>query len=381
MLSLDVGGLEHVVLDLVREGLAAGQDVSVVCLERAGTLAGRVEAVGGSVTSINKRPGLSLRTVRDLRRVLSGIGPHVIHTHQLGALVHVRASFFGRARPIVVHTEHGKHYSRSRSNRILGRFGSGGVDRFFCVSQDVAAEVGDCRVAPSPIIHVVPNGIDTKRFADDSGSHDIRGELGIPAGAQIIGTVGRLAEIKGQDLLIQGFAQIIKQCPAAHLLLVGDGPMRAELQELTQKLDVADRVYFAGYRADPAPLVRAMSVFALTSRSEGMPLSVLEAWAAGVPVVASRVGGLTELVGQNSTGLLFESGNVQEFAASVVRVLRDEKLRRELIAAARDRVQREFDVRVMAGRYAECYLSLVSSDWHTGQLPVARSNGIAPGPA
>lgn len=377
VLSLEVGGLEHVVLDLVRQGLAAGQDVSVLCVERTGALAPQVEALGAPVVCIDKVPGLSPRSVRDLRRAFAGIRPDVIHTHQLAALAYVRASFLARHRPVVVHTEHGKHYSGRWRNRLLGRFGSGGVDRFFCVSADVAAEVRQCHVARSAIVQVVPNGIDTARFSDDHGSRDIRAELNIPAGARVVGTVGRLAEIKRQDLLIQGFAEISKACPDTHLLLIGDGPMRADLQELARKLNLADRVHFAGYRADPAPFVRSMSVFALTSRSEGMPLSVLEAWAAGVPVVASRVGGLPELIRQDSTGLLFESGSAPEFAASVLRVLGDGKLRGDLIAAARRRVQTEFDVRVMAARYAEFYHSLASTKAAPRRRAAARERELS----
>lgn len=362
VLSMDVGGLEHVVLDLLRQGRAAGHDLTVICLERPGALAPSVEALGATVLSIGKKPGLSLQPVIYLRRALLRIRPHIIHTHQLGALVHVRAAFYGRRRPRVVHTEHGKHYARRWRNRILGRFGSGGADRFFCVSEDVAAEVRKAGVASASMVSVVPNGIDTSRFANDASRRDIRKELGIPADAPIIGTVGRLAEIKRQDILIRGFAQVARQFLNAHLVLVGDGPMAEPLRQLAAESGVADKVHFAGYQADPAPFVRSMTIFALTSRSEGMPLSVLEAWAAGIPVVASRVGGLTELIRQNSTGLLFENGNVAEFAASVVRLLQDEELRRGIISAARHRVQREFDVRGMAERYHQCYRTLVAVD-------------------
>lgn len=361
VLSMDVGGLERVVLDLVREGRAAGQQLTVVCLEHPGALAPQIESLGVNVLSTGKRPGLSLRTVANLRRVLLNLRPDIIHTHQLGALAHVRAAFYGRKRPAVVHTEHGKHYAQRRRNRLLGRFGSGGADRFFCVSGDVAAEVRNCRVAPACRISVVPNGIDVAKFAYPKDDRNVRKELGISDDAPIIGTVGRLAEVKRQDILIRGFVEIARQFPKAHLMLVGDGPLGGQLRGLAADLGVAEKVHFAGYQAEPAAFVRAMNVFALTSRSEGMPLSVLEAWAAGVPVVASRVGGLTELIGQNSTGLLFDNGDVTGFSDSVVRLLRDGDLRQEIITAARHRVETEFDLRVMAGRYHTAYLALADA--------------------
>jgi glycosyltransferase involved in cell wall biosynthesis len=361
VLSLDVGGLERVVLDLLRQGHEAGQKLSVVCLERTGDLATQAKSLGAEIICLNKAPGLSLRVARELRQVLSESCPDVIHTHQLAALVYVRASLLGRHRPPVVHTEHGKHYAHRRRNRWLGRFGAGCVDRFCCVSGDVAREVQQCRVARRDVVCVVPNGVDTSHFKRQTDTSAIRAGMNIPDSAPLIGTVGRLAEIKRQDVLIRGFAQVREQLGHAHLLLVGDGPMRATLQRLANELNVGDAVHFAGYQSDPGQYLQAMNVFALTSRSEGMPLSVLEAWAAGVPVTASRVGGLPELITHGATGLLFESGNAVECSACLLQLLQDASLRQQIIAAAHDRVESEYDVKVMAGRYARSYDNLIDA--------------------
>ena len=130
----------------------------------------------------------------------------------------------------------------------------------------------------------------------------------------MIGTVGRLDEIKRQDLLIRAFGAVRARFPEVHLLLVGDGPRRDELRGLAEGLGLSDCVHFTGYQAEPEKSLQAMDLFALTSRSEGMPLSVLEAWAAGLPVVASRVGGLPELIEHGQTGLLFAPDDETELA-------------------------------------------------------------------
>jgi glycosyltransferase involved in cell wall biosynthesis len=175
----------------------------------------------------------------------------------------------------------------------------------------------------------------------------------------VVGTVGRLAEIKRQDLLLRAFAEVRKACPDARLLLVGDGPERAGLEALAAALGVADAVRFAGYQQEPEPYLRLMDVFALTSRSEGMPMSLLEAWAARVPVVASRVGGIPELVEDGRTGLLFDFPDTAGLASHLGRLLADPGLARELADAGRQAVEARFDQRAAARAYGAHYAELL----------------------
>jgi glycosyltransferase involved in cell wall biosynthesis len=259
-----------------------------------------------------------------------------------------------------VHTEHGKHYAHSLKARILGRFGARYTQRFFCVSNDVAQEVRSCRVASAGKIAVVYNGIRTDHFRPRTASAELRARYGIPADALVLGTVGRLAEIKRQDILIRGFAKLRSQVPNLHLLLVGDGVMREPLSDLAADLGIGEFVHFAGYQSDTASYLGLMSVFALTSRSEGMPLGILEAWAAGVPVVASRVGGVPELIEHDRNGLLFDAGDVDGFAATSGRLFNDPVLREELRTSALQGVRRDFDLRTMAHRYDQEYRRLLS---------------------
>src|SRR5262249_55707283 len=186
--------------------------------------------------------------------------------------------------------------------------GVGGGGRYFCVSADIAREVRAHGIVPPGKVALIPNGIDTDRFAraEPAGPGD---GLDFRRSDRVIGTVGRLTEIKRQDVLIRAFARVAARHPESRVLLVGDGPLRAVLEALAAPLGVGDRVTFAGYRDRPERFLRLMDVFALTSRSEGMPLAILEAWAAGLPVVASRVGGIPEVVADGRTGLLFPAGD------------------------------------------------------------------------
>lgn len=361
VLSLDVGGLERMVLDLVREGTRLGQQVSVACLERRGTLAPAVEAMGARVVCVDKPAGLRPGAIGRLAMAFRELRPDVVHTHQVGALAYAGPAALAVGGP-VVHTEHGKHYASRARTRLLGRLAGRFVARFLCVSSDIAAEAEACRIVPRRKIGVVANGVDTARFATRSGRESTRAELGIAPEAIVVGTVGRLNEVKRQDRLIRAFARVHATSPTARLLLVGDGVLMADLRRLAADLNIESGVHFAGYQTEPERFLGAMDLFALTSRSEGMPLAILEAWAAGVPVVASRVGGIPEMIADGQTGLLFDPEDENALVASIHRLIADGGLRDAIVAAGRALVVEKYDVRVMAANYERHYRELLTTE-------------------
>jgi sugar transferase (PEP-CTERM/EpsH1 system associated) len=359
VLSMDIGGLESIVLDLVRESSRVGQRVAVACIERTGALAAQVEALGAPVACVHKRPGLRLETIGRLVSVLRELRPAVVHTHQIGALFYAGPAARRARVPVVVHTEHGKHYGERRRTRWVGRLAARHAARFLCVSEDIAAAAEFHRIVPRSKIHVVPNGIDMDRFRDRIDSGQVRQSLGISSDAPLIGTVGRLSEIKRQDILIRAFQLVLRRVPDAHLLIVGDGPAMGELRELVASLHIGARVHFVGYQPRPEAYLHAMDVFALSSRSEGMPLAVLEAWAGGVPVVATRVGGLPELIDDASTGVLVDFGDNDALAGALCDLIADTGFARRLGEAGKDRVESLFSLRRMADEYQRHYVELL----------------------
>jgi glycosyltransferase involved in cell wall biosynthesis len=229
----------------------------------------------------------------------------------------------------------------------------------FAVSADIRRELRDCGiVSPAKVMHV-PNGVDAARFALDDDPAQMRSEYGLPARGPVIGTVGRLTALKRQDVLLNGFARL--DHPTARLLIVGDGPAREELVNLAARLGITDRVVFAGYRERPERALAAMDVFALTSDSEGMPLAILEAWAAGKPVLATRVGGVPELVADGRTGVLFPAGDDAALAYRLNRLLADVPAAAAMGAAGRALVRERYDTRAMAATYLGHYRDLLRS--------------------
>ena len=214
---------------------------------------------------------------------------------------------------------------------------------------------------PGRKVVVVPNAIDTAAFATKGDCVSLRRELGIPPGVPVIGTLGRLNEVKSQDVLIRSFAEISNYSPKPHLLLVGDGPERHRLQQLAEDLGISDRVQFAGYQSRPEQFLHVMDIFALPSRLEGMPLAILEAWAAGLPVVASRVGGVPKMIAQGQTGLLFDSGDEAALTEAMDHLLAHPDEAQRLGEAGREYVRSRFDLRVMAQTYERHYRDLLRS--------------------
>lgn len=357
VLSLDVGGLERIVVDLIRAGPALGQVVSVACLERAGTLADEAERLGARVLVAGKSPGLRPSGAARMRSVLRELRPDVLHTHQIGALLYAGPASWSLGRPPILHTEHGKHYHARRRTRMIGRLAGRFAAHFLAVSADIAAEVADHRIVPRRKLGVVPNGIDVDRFGGDDrpGTAALRARFAIPADAPVVGTVGRLCEVKRQDRLIRAFRNLEGIDPEPHLLLVGDGPLRASLAGLARELGVADRVHFAGYQSHPELFLSIMSVFALTSQSEGMPLSIIEAWAAGLPVVATRVGGVPEMIEEGRTGLMVEPDDEVGLAARIATLIGDRDRARSLAHAGRAIARERFSLQAMAGAYDRLY--------------------------
>ena len=367
VLSLDCGGLERLVVNLVREGRRCQQRVSVVCIERPGRLAPAVEAEGAEVFSLGKPPGRSAAAIQQAALLLQRLQPDVIHTHQIGALWYLGQAARPQRIP-VLHTEHSDHVAHARGwlaklkVRWQWRTTARYARRFCCVSDDVARSVRRYGTVPRKKVEVVPNGIDLAGYDATAGSAGIRSELGLPAGTLVIGTVGRLVEVKCQDLLIAAFAQLCERGrhPQTRLLIIGDGPERGRLETLARRLNVHEQTVFAGYQAQPERMLRAMDLFVLTSRHEGMPLALLEAWAAGLAVVSSAVGSIPQTVMHGISGMLFPSGDVAALTDTLERLLDAPWIISQLGRRGRARVEARYSLERMAAAYRQHYEALVA---------------------
>jgi glycosyltransferase involved in cell wall biosynthesis len=357
--SLDIGGLEHVVVALASAQAAQGHDVGIVCLWRTGALAPRASAAGIRVACADKRTGVDLPALRRLRGlVLRDRAPDVLHTHNPMAHYYAVAATLGRRIPCIVNTRHG-----------MGAAGSGArLERLYRLSLrrtdhavSVCAAARDRFVADGVIpawqASVVPNGTALERFTvrSDAASNRLKSELALPAGAVVFGTVGRLNEAKQQHLLLLALRRLLDRGMPAALVIAGDGPLRGALDQLTGELALSAHVRLLGARDDVPALLAAMDVFVLPSRTEGWSLALVEASAAQLPIIASRVGGNPEIVRDGVTGLLVPSGDVEALAGAMAALGADADRRAAAGRSAREWALREASLATMRDRYAALY--------------------------
>jgi glycosyltransferase involved in cell wall biosynthesis len=363
VLSLDVGGLERVVLALIREGRRRGQRVSVVCVEKPGALADDARAAGAEVVSLDKSPGRRAEYVGRAADLLARLRPNVVHTHQIGAAWYLGPGAAARQIP-VLHTEHGNQFARDGGwaarlkSRLFYHRASRWVGRFCCVSAEIAAAVTRWGTVPRKLVEVVPNGIDTAVADGLPTPAEAKAAIGLPPDAVVVGTVGRLNEVKRQDRLLRAAAELRPRFPTLRLVIVGDGPERSHLETLAGELGLADITTFAGFQPKPELYLRAMDVFALTSRSEGFPVSILEAWAVGVPVVCTAVGGIPDVVADGETGLLVPQEDVAGLTTALARPLADREFAAKLSAAGAEAVRRKYSLTSVAAEYERTYRQL-----------------------
>lgn len=213
------------------------------------------------------------------------------------------------------------------------------------------------------IRRIIPNGIDAKAIAEGVKKVDRRAKrrsLGVAEDAVVIGNVGRLAEQKGQAFLIRAFAKILAREPKAHLVIVGWGPLEDELRALAKELLVSHRVLFAGKRLDVGELLATFDVFAFSSVHEGQGIAILEAMAAGVPVVTTAVDGIPDMVKHEASGLLVPPRDPDAIEAAVMRLLGDPALSAKIVEGARRVAFEEFSIEAAGKAYGELYEELLA---------------------
>ncbi|KYF93365.1 glycosyltransferase [Sorangium cellulosum] len=366
VLSLNVGGLERVVLRLL-ERTARDRFAPIVCaLEEPGALAEELARLGVPLVVLPRRPGLDPGLPVRLSAWLRREGIRLVHTHNpgphlygaLAAGLARAASLPGRGGgPRVIHTKHGRNYPKQKRKVLVNRLAAALTDRVVAVSDDaraVAIEVE--RVDPAKVVTIL-NGVDTDVFRPgDAGA--ARARLGVPASGYHVGCVARLSPEKDHATLLAAFARLREVRPDAHLTLIGDGPLRPALEEQAARLGLGGAVAFTGTRGDVAELLPAFDVFALASLTEGISLTLIEAAAAGLPIVATRVGGNPEIIEEGSTGLLVSPGAPEPLGAALEAVAVRED-RAAMGERGRARVIERFGLDQMVRAYEELYAEVL----------------------
>jgi glycosyltransferase involved in cell wall biosynthesis len=314
------------------------------------------------------RPGRDLVALGKLVRLLRRLRPDLVHTHtaKAGALGRVAARLAGV--PLIAHTFHGHvlegYFSPARTRlfvqieRGLARI----TDRIITVSPRVRDDLLARGVGRPDQMEVVPVGLDLARLLHGPASPPrLREQLAIPSRAPLLGIVGRLVPIKDHPTLFQALALLQTPGPAPHLIVAGDGERREALKGLAQDLGLASRIHFLGWRNDLEAILSELDVVICCSKNEGTPVALIEAMAAGVPVLSTEVGGVGDLIVHGETGWLVPSGDPDALARGIRELLADPERRARPLAAARAAVLARHDVKGLIHRMDALYTSVIAA--------------------
>lgn len=355
--NLNRGGLERVVIDLIAVQQAAGHRCQVVCLFERGALAAELDAHGVPVIACGKRSGFDLAAVRRMRAAIRAHGTEVLNTHNSMAHYYAAIATLGlRLRRI--NTRHSMGVSAHHRRRDwLYRASMLGTDAVIAVSRASCEAALAQHLVPADKAVAIPNGIPIGAFRSRSAEarQRLAESLGLPADVALLGTVGRLHPAKDHALLLRAFAQLVAGHPHTALIVVGDGALRADLEREAQSLGIAGRVRFLGDRGDVKALLCAFDLFVLSSRTEGYSIALVEACAAGLPIVATAVGGNPEIVRDGRNGRIVPPGDADALVAAIAGLLEDVPRRESMGEAARAWALANGSVEAMAERYEAVY--------------------------
>jgi len=336
--DLDVGGAERALLELVRRLDRRRFQPTVCSLGPAGVLASEFAALDVPVYHLGMGRLWQLPRALKLLQLLDQQEYDIVHTFLFHANVLGRVAARIKGVPVVVS---GIRVAEPRRwHLLLERWTAPLADRMVAVSEGVRRHMVErARIPPGKVL-TIPNGVDLERFRRPRGR--FRRSQGIPADRLLVTTVGRLDAQKGLKYLLQAVPDVLLQHPKALFALVGDGPRREKLEEVCRRLEIGPSVLFLGFRSDVPDILADSDVFVLPSLWEGLANAMLEAMAAGVPVLVTDVEGARDVVTDGETGLLVQPGDPLALATGLNKLLGDRKLRTALGHAGRLHVSKEF---------------------------------------
>jgi glycosyltransferase involved in cell wall biosynthesis len=356
--ELTVGGVETHVMALSSGMTRYGHNVTVI--SNGGALVERLREAGVEHISLpihRKSPVAINEMARRVREIISDRRIDVVHAHsRVPAWV---AHFALRKSKIAfIITAHGQ-YAPHVGSRIMAR-----GDRIICVSKVILDHMADKLGADRAKMLVIYNGIDIEQAAREREGirppAETKKSLGIPEGAPVIGSIGRLTVTKGLRFFVDAFKRVRDAKPGAKAVLVGDGPMRKELQERAAELGIADDLLFTGVRTDIFDLLGIMDVYVVSSLYEGFPMGCLEAMSSRVPIVATRVGGIPEMLDHGRTALLAEPKDPKKLSEEIVRLIGQPELAARLTEAGYQDVVSRFSEKKMLDDILQVYYKTIS---------------------
>lgn len=356
--SLDLGGAQSVRYMFLKHLDSKSLQINICCLGQKGEFGKKIENLGYRVDAFNQPFDLShFSTTRKLFHYIKSNNFDIVHSALFYANYHAALAASWAKIPFLVTEEHGEHYLHSKRRHFIYRAVARKISKrsslVFCCSDYVKRGIQQTYGLKDKNTVVLKNLTEDKRLDITRSKGEMRTELNIPFDAIVMGTLSSLYWVKNQRILIEALAQLNKN--DLFLIITGDGPIKNDLKEYAQKLGVYSRVRFTGWRNDVADMLNAFDIFVLPSVSEGLPICLLEAMSLALPCIASRVGGIEEVIKDGETGLFVAPKNLNDLISTLKRLINDRKFGLELGLAARKYVLDNFRPSVYVGKVLDSY--------------------------
>ena len=337
-----------------------------LCLDEIGPLGMRLAEEGFDIVDLKRKPGVDWAVSKRIRHAQRQYGIDLYHAHQYTPFFYAAWSRRLSARPRVLFTEHGRHYPDFRRTKrvVVNRFLLRRHDRVTAVGRFVKQALVDHEGIAPGRIEVIHNGIDPQQFSDARNEQDrsaIRTELDVDSEQVMVLQVARFHPVKDHATAIQAMALTVQQAPNIVLVLAGDGERMAQMQSLADDLNLANHVRFLGVRQDIPRLMVGADIFLLSSLSEGISVTLLEAMGASVPIVATEVGGNGEVVIAGQSGLLAPRGDAEGLARHLVTLANDGQMRQRMGQAGHAHLLDQFTQQRMHEAYIRNYQEMLSA--------------------
>jgi sugar transferase (PEP-CTERM/EpsH1 system associated) len=352
------GGLERVLLDLITNIDRTRFSPSFCSLiSPVGEMFRLLENLYVPCTILEKGDGINVSLIFKLARLIKRDQIDLINAHDIGATLYAAPAARLAGVDRIVHTDHSQVLTLNRFIPVYRWILQHLVTRSITVSDNLRDFLQREMRVDEDVIETIPNGLNVSRFKSDGGGRRLINELGLSEDSIVIGTIGRLTEQKGRRYLIDAFALLHEKYANAVCIIVGDGDLRDELRDRAAEKGLENQIFFTGNRDDIPDLLDLFDVFVLPSLWEGQPITIMEAMAAGKPIIATAVGGNTEILRSGKFGLLVPEKNPDELARAMDQLLDDNSLAAELGDRARKHAEQELDSGQMTQRYEEVFLS------------------------
>jgi sugar transferase (PEP-CTERM/EpsH1 system associated) len=359
VLDMDIGGLQRLITDTT---LAMNRDIyriQVCCMNRLGCFAEELRQNGIEVTLLQKnQERFDLYYPWRLRGFLRKKKVHILHMHPGAFIFGALAAWLART-PASVYTEHGRAVVedpvRLAEDRIAGRL----IGKIVAVSAELERSLIEKIKLPARKISTIINGVSSTALARRGKPQRLLDEFHISDPSKVIGTVGRLDDIKDQLTMIKAFQAVTERIPDSKLILVGEGPERQALSDYIEQNNLSERVILAGSRDDIPDLLNLFDLFVLSSLSEGTSISLLEAMASGVPPVVTDVGGNPSVVEHGTEGLVVKPKDVSSMADAMIELLTDSVKYEQFSTNAVEKVRKKYSIERMVESYTIIYMELL----------------------